>query len=109
NFSGRMGSRNHRVFATKGVLTTMTVTNTPGPLQQSLDGVPRRRGVLTIGGLTANSDNTVPHGLGFKPRFLGFRPGSAGLWGEIQSPDSTNLYLHVGNGGATSGIVQYEE
>src|SRR5262245_24849836 len=104
-----MGARTARFFTTKGVLMPIAVTITTQPLQQSLDGVPRRRGLLTISGLTANSANTIPHGLPFKPRFLGLLPGANGLWGETQAPDATNIYITVGNGGSTSGTIQFEE
>jgi hypothetical protein len=78
-------------------------------LRQSLEGRYLRHVTLNITGLTAASPNTVPHTLGFAPRFLSFRPGSSGLWSETQSCDASNLYITVGTAGATSGNVDYDE
>lgn len=71
-------------------------------------GVPHRRAKLTITGL-AEGANTVPHGLPYTPHSPIFRPGANGLWGETAVADATNLYITVGTGGATAGIVDVEE
>jgi hypothetical protein len=88
---------------------SIAVTVTPGGTKTDLDGVYRRRGSLAITGLTAASANTIPHGLPFTPNRISLRPGALGLWGETQAPDSTNIYITVGTGGATAGTIDYEE
>jgi len=60
---------------------------------------------LAITGLTAASGNTVPHGLPRPPRAVLLVPGAAGLWGETQAADGTNIYITVGSGGATAGTA----
>ena len=90
----------------------ITVTHTPQGrrvdmmLGGSYNGP--RYGLLTVEGLV-EGPNAIPYGLPFAPGSLSFRPGAAGLWGETQVPDATNLYITVGSGGATSGRIDYEE
>jgi len=67
-----------------------------------------RKNKLIVSGLSEGA-NTVPHGLPFTPSMLRLRPGAAGLWGETQPPDDTNVYITVGTGGATGGIIDCEE
>lgn len=75
----------------------------------SMSADERRFGKLTITGLTAAGANTIPHGLPFIPSRLSLRPGALGLWGETSAPDATNIYITVGTGGATAGVIDYEE
>src|SRR5438094_6827598 len=74
------------------------------------DGAYSRRAKLAITGLTAASANTVPHALkqadgvtGAIPKSVSLVPGAAGLWGETQPADGTNIYITVGTAGATAG------
>lgn len=83
--------------------------NVPEAVRQDITGVLIRRGSLSISGLTANSANTVPHGLPFIPRRLSYRPQAAGGWNETQAPDGTNIYVTVASSGPTSFVVDYEE
>jgi len=86
----------------------ISVTPTYRYLAQTYQGVPIRQARLVIAGLVTGA-NTVPHGLASTPISVSYDPGAAGLWGETQLPDKTNLYITVGTGGATSGTayVQY--
>ena len=88
----------------------MAITVTPSYryLAQTYQGVPIRQAKLSIAGLAAGA-NVVPHGLKVMPISVSYDPGAAGLWGETQAADKTNLYITVGTGGATSGTayVQY--
>ncbi len=91
-----------------------TVTSTSRGRRVDMSAGERRSGTLTVSGLnvtaaTGSTATTVPHGLPFTPTRLSFRPGAAGLWGETQAPDATNIYITVGVAGATSGMVDYEE
>ena len=63
-----------------------------------------RRVVLTVSGLTAGA-NVVPHGLPGVPQSVGLDAGAAGLWGVTQPADATNIYITVGAGGHTSGLI----
>lgn len=76
---------------------------------QTYDGIPIRQAKLVISGLTAGAANTIPHGLPSQPVSVTYTPGANGLWGETQPGDSTNVYVTVGAGGATSGtaLVHY--
>lgn len=87
----------------------ITVTPTFFGRFKLIDGRFVRRAVLAISGLTAASANTVPHGLPSTPQTVDLEAGAAGLWGETQVWDGTNIYITVGTGGATSGWanVQY--
>ncbi len=80
------------------------------------DGAYIRRAKLAITGLTAAADNSVPHTLkqadgvtAAIPLSVTLVPGSAGLWGEKQAADGTNIYIHVDTAGATAGtaLVDY--
>lgn len=75
---------------------------------KNLQGTFPGRGSLAITGLTAGQANTIPHGLPRKPFHVGLRPGANGLWGETQAPDATNIYVTVGNGGATAGTIDVD-
>ena len=68
-------------------------------------GVGPRRAVLTVSGLTAAGANVIPHGLPGVPQTVGLNPGANGLWGETQPADATNIYVTIGTGGHTSGII----
>ncbi len=87
----------------------ISVTATYRYLAQTFQGVPIRQAQLAIAGLVAGGANVVPHGLPSTPISVSYSPGAAGLWGQTQTPDGTNLYITVGTGGATSGTayVQY--
>ncbi len=87
---------------------SIAVTNGSTALNTDTVGTYRRRGTLTITGLSEGA-NTVPHGLSFTPNRLSLRPGGGGLWGETSAPTSTNIYITVGSGGATAGKVDYSE
>ena len=86
---------------------SISVTVHPRSLQGTIGGYQFKLGSLTITGL-AEGANTIPHGLPFVPLQLHLRPGASGLWGETQVPDSTNIYITVGTGGATAGTIDYE-
>ena len=88
------------------VVTKLTGRRVKAGLGQSYNGP--RFGQLTITGLSEGA-NVVPHGLVFAPSQMHLRPGATGLWGETQLPDATNIYITVGVGGATSGIIDFEE
>jgi hypothetical protein len=75
---------------------------------QTYQGIPIRKAKLTISGLVAGAANVVPHGLPAAPISTAYAPGAGGLWGETQAADSTNLYVTVGTGGATSGTAYVE-
>ena len=87
----------------------ISVTPTYRYLAQTYQGVPIRQAQLAIAGLVAGGANVVPHGLPSTPISVSYSPGAAGLWGQTQAPDKTNLYITVGTGGATSGTayIQY--
>jgi hypothetical protein len=85
----------------------LSISVTPsylGRLQQ-IDGPFPRRAVLTVTGLTAGAANTIPHGLPGIPKTVGLNAGTAGLWGETQPADATNIYVTVGSGGHPSGYI----
>jgi len=84
------------------------VTNSGQGRNVEMASTERRFGKLTITGLSEGA-NTVPHGLPFTPSRLSFRPGAGGLWGETSAPTGTNIYITVGSGGATAGVVDYWE
>lgn len=86
----------------------IAVTATKQGYRQNQDGANIRRASLAITGLTAGAANTIPHGLPATPMRLSLRPGAAGLWGETQAPDGTNIYITAGVGGATAGTVDVE-
>ena len=73
----------------------------------------KRYASLSITGLTAGADNTIPHGLPYTPARISYRPAKVGTtpggWTETQAPDGTNLYLTVNTNGSTSGIIDVEE
>ena len=77
------------------VLNTKTV--------KLLDGRFLNFAELEVTGLTAAAANTIPHGLPEVPISVGLVPGAAGLWGQTQVADATNIYVTVGTAGATSG------
>jgi len=85
-------------------MAAITVTPNYRYLGQTYQGVPIRQAKLSIAGLAAGA-NVVPHGLPMMPISVSYDPGAAGLWGETQPADQTNLYITVGAGGATSGTV----
>lgn len=87
----------------------ITVVPTYRYLAQTYQGVPIRSATLVISGLTAGAANSIPHGLPATPVSITYNPGANGLWGETHPPDSTNVYITVGAGGATSGtaLVHY--
>lgn len=87
---------------------SISVTGSSGRSIIGTDSVARRSYKLTITGLSEGA-NTVPHGLAFTPRNIGLRPGAGGLWGETSAPDATNIYITVGSGGATAGVVDASE
>lgn len=69
-----------------------------------------RRWQLSITGLTQNATNAVPHGLPCGPNLLtaNYRQQADGGWYEAQSPDATNLYIHVDASGPTSFVVDVD-
>ena len=75
---------------------------------QTYQGIPIRKAKLAITGLTAAAPNVVPHGLPSAPLTVSYDPSALGGWGETQPPDTTNLYITVETGGATSGTVFVE-
>ena len=87
----------------------ITVIPTYRYVAQTYQGVPIRQARLVIAGLAVGAANVVPHGLPSVPISVSYDPGAAGLWGETQPPDTANLYISVGTGGAASGTayVQY--
>ncbi len=87
----------------------IVVTPTTRGRRVDMSAAERRTGYLTVTGLTAAAANTIPHGLGFAPSRVSYRPSALGLWGETSVPDATNIYVTVGTAGATSGIIEYEE
>lgn len=82
-------------------------TYLPSRVQQ-WDGRFLNRARLAVSGLTAGSTNTIPHGLPRQPQKVDLNSGAAGLWGETQLADATNIYVTVGSGGATSGWLNVE-
>ena len=86
----------------------ITVTPNYRYLAQTYQGVPIRQAKLAISGLAIGA-NVVPHGLPVIPMSVSYDAGAAGLWGETQPADKTNLYITVGAAGATSGTayIQY--
>jgi hypothetical protein len=89
-------------------MAVITVAPTYRYVAQTYQGVPIRQAKLAIAGLAAGA-NVLAHGLPATPISVSYGPGASGLWGETQPPDSRNLYITVGTGGATSGTayVQY--
>jgi hypothetical protein len=84
--------------------------DSPGKhIHPTLSGAQLRHETLTVTGLTAGGANTIPHTLPFTPRKIGLRPGALGLWGETSAPDSSNIYITVGGGGATAGKIDVWE
>lgn len=60
--------------------------------------------VLSVTGLTASANNTVPHGLPRAPKFYFYAAQPLG-WSEQQAADATNIYVAVAAAGATAGTV----
>jgi hypothetical protein len=85
----------------------ITVQTTPIGIDMTRS-LANRRNKLLVSGLS-EGPNAIPHGLPFTPSMLRLRPGAAGLWGETSAPDSTSIYITVGTGGATAGIIDCEE
>lgn len=83
----------------------MAITVTPTFQGRFVDIYGRfvRRVTLAIAGLSPAGANTVPHGLPQAPQETGLNAGTAGLWGETQLGDGTNLYITIGSGGHPSG------
>jgi len=79
-------------------------TESKSVANQTIQGTFQIWNTLVITGLTANADNVIAHKLPKKPSFVNLRPGANGLWGEV-SVDGTNITIHVGSGGATSGRI----
>lgn len=95
-------------------MSISVTVKTPGThVHTTLTGAYRRNESLTITGLTAGADNTVPHGLPFTPRKVSYRPAKDGTtpggWSETQDPDGTNLYITVNANGSTKGIADVWE
>lgn len=87
---------------------SIAVTASTGRVVQQVRGEFLRNHRLTITGLSEGA-NTIPHGLAYTPGRVSLRPGATGLWGETAAPDSTNLYVTVGSGGATAGTIDVVE
>lgn len=91
----------------------VSINTTGKHTEFSRSGIPLRHMTLTITGLTAGADNTIPHGLAFTPTGLSYRPAKVGTtpggWSETSSPDATNLYLTVNTNGSTSGQIDVHE
>lgn len=84
----------------------MAITVTPTYLGRfkNIEERHPRRAVLAVAGLVAGA-NVVPHGLPSVPQTVGLDAGAAGLWGVTQPADATNIYITVGAGGHTSGLI----
>lgn len=91
----------------------MTVTMTAVGRLVDLSAGERRNGSLLVTGATVGTAtpaaNTIPHGLGFKPRQVNIRAFYPGGWTETQDCDSTNFYMTITSGGVTTGIIEYNE
>lgn len=92
---------------------SVSVLSTGKHIHSSLAGAYRRHETLAVTGLTAGTDNTVPHTLPFTPRMVSYRPQkdgtSPGGWSETNLPDATNLYITVNANGSTKGWVDIWE
>lgn len=92
---------------------SIAVTVGAGVVRKDLNGTIRRSTVLTVTGLTAGADNTIPHTLPYAPRGMGLRPAKSGTtpggWTETQTADATNIYLTVNTNGSTSGKLDVSE
>ena len=77
-------------------------------------GTMHRHVTINVTGMTyanggGTGQNAIPHGLPYTPLRASYRPGPNGLWGELQAPDATYVYIQIGNGGALSGNIDVEE
>jgi hypothetical protein len=75
---------------------------------QFLTGPYFAKSTLTVTGLTASADNTVPHGLPRTPAAISYRPQASGGWNEKQAPDALNIYITVAGSGPTSFVLDVE-
>ena len=89
----------------------ITVTPTYQFSDMALPGQILKYAKLTVTGLTASSNNTVPHGLTdgkgnpVTPLQVSLEPTSNNNFWEYQTADSTNIYVGVGAGaGVTTNI-----
>jgi hypothetical protein len=92
----------------------VTVNATGKRTLKTIDGFVRYE-TITVTGLTAGADNTVPHGLGFTPTKIGLRPAKDGStpggWSETGTvpADATNIYVTVNTNGSTKGQIDVME
>ena len=84
------------------------VTPTYQFLDQAQAGQYLRYAKLTVTGLTASSNNTVPHGLtdgkgnSVTPLQVSIEATSNNNFWEYQAADATNIYIGVGAGAGTT-------
>ena len=69
-------------------------------------GVPLNIATLTIGGLTQEEENVIPHHLPSKPITTCITPLAAGDWHESAAPDATNITLTIGEDGPTAFRIE---
>ena len=85
----------------------ISVTQTVLYLFRTHEGVLIARARLDVTGLTAGSENSVPHGIvdyagsGTKPLSVELEPTAANSPYQSQIADETNMYLTVAADGAT--------
>ena len=86
----------------------ITVTPTYQFFEQAQTGQYLKYAKLTVTGLTASANNSVPHGLtdgkgnAVTPVQVDIEPTSNNNFWEYQAADATNVYVGVGSGAGTS-------
>ncbi len=87
---------------------SIAVATTSRGIYEFLTGVFLAKARLSITGLTATADNTVPHGLPRAPQAVSYRAQASGGYNETKAPDATNLYITVAGSGPTAIVADVE-
>jgi hypothetical protein len=72
---------------------------------QTLQGAYIRKAKLIVTGLTANSVNTVPHGLPAVPVNVIIEPTSAGGFHEANPADASSIYVSADGAGTSCNLI----
>jgi hypothetical protein len=92
----------------------ISVSITEQFIEETVAGPYIKNAKLTVSGLTASSNNTVPHGLTdgkgnpVTPITVSIEPTSNNNFWEYQAADSSNMYLGL-SGGSGTGCNIYVE
>ena len=92
----------------------VSVSLTEQFIEESLAGPFVKNAKLTVIGLTAGANNSVPRGLNdvkgnaVTPLTVSIEPSSNNNFYEYQAADSTNIYVGVGSGTGTTCNIYVE-